>query len=291
MNISRSLTMGIAFVFLLTLSTFSFAADYEKLNATVTQVGTIIDKKINEASGIVASRTNKNLFWVLNDSGNKPYLYGINSKGELLCTLKSMGVKNHDWEDIAAFRYKGVSYILIADIGDNRAKRKKYRLHFMKEPNINEISKTISLRPAWSTKFTYEDGARDCESIAVDVTHKKILLLSKRDTPPVLYELPLKKKDKKAVAKRVGLFKIIPQPTAMDIAADGHSAVVLTYHDAYYFHFLNTVDWSEALLSTPKKIQLPYLRQGESICFDAVGKSIYITSEKVPAPLLKVDIK
>jgi len=106
-----------------------------------------------------------------------------------------------------------------------------------------------------------------------------------------LYELPLKKNDKKAVAKKVGLFKTIPQPTGMDISIDGHSGVVLTYKDAYYFHFLNAVDWSEALLSTPKKIVLPYLRQGESVCFDTEGKSIYITSEKVPAPLLKVNLQ
>ncbi len=77
-------------------------------------------------------------------------------------------------------------------------------------------SSPVSIKPSWSIAFTYEDGPRDCESVAVDIVNEKILLLSKRDQPPVLYEIPLNKQ-KNIVAKRLGEIKTLPQPTQNDI--------------------------------------------------------------------------
>ena len=40
-------------------------------------VGTVAFAEINEASGMVASRKNPNVFWVHNDSGDGPYVYAL----------------------------------------------------------------------------------------------------------------------------------------------------------------------------------------------------------------------
>jgi hypothetical protein len=151
--------------------------------------------------------------------------------------------------------------------------------------------------------YTYEDGPRDCESVAVDVVNKKILLLSKRDNPPVLYELLLTKQ-KNAVARRCAEIKPLPQktqdnadfskhsnqPTAMDISSDGLSAVVLTYDSAFYFSKKESADWSTVFSGSPKEISYPPLRQAESVCFNRDGSSIFITSEQLPAALFKIDV-
>ena len=276
------------------------------------QVGEITDKKIPEASGIAESRRQNGVFWIINDGGNDTSIFAIDGPGKGIGRLEVEGVKNKDWEDIAAFTLKEKPYLLIADFGDNDAKRKKYRLHFIKEPKAKHLNpkKSFSVKPDWSLEFTYEDGPRDAESIAVDVKHKKIYILSKRDQPPVLYELPLQKKPKKlkAVAKRIGDLKELKstavndirslkyatftnKPTAMDISSDGLSAVVLTYINAYYYRVEDLQGGRSLFSSKPHTITLPYLKQAEAVCFDQSGENIYITSEKLPAPLIKINLR
>ncbi len=77
----------------------------------------------------------------------------------------------------------------------------------------------------------------------------------------------------------------------MDISRDGQSLIVQTYASAYYFKIRNESNWLTLLSTDPKEITLPYLKQAESVCFNEDGTSIYVTSEKLPAPLLKVDLK
>ena len=268
--------------------------------------GRISDRHLGEISGIAVSRINKDILWVINDSGNSASVYALNPAGKLICTVDIKGVSNNDWEDIASFEYEGKPYILIADVGDNFARRSKCFLHFVEEPDLKKFQgqASLSITPSWSITYTYEDGPRDCESVGVDTVNEKILLLSKRNVPPVLYELPFKK-DKHAVAKR--LTEIVPlpqrndvimdfgvttnQPTGMDISADGLTAVVLTYGNAFYYIRKPSEEWSDVFKSRPEEIIIPRMRQAESICFSRDGSGIYITSEQLPAPLYKIDIK
>ena len=211
---------------------------YRMIEADIISSGTIYDRDIGEASGIAASHIHEDLVWVINDSGNSASIYALNPKGKVLGTLNMEGISNNDWEDLASFKYEGKPYILIADIGDNAARRKACFLHFLEEPDIEKTPDrfSLSVKPSWSMTYTYEDGPRDCESVAVDILNEKIFLLSKRDNPPILYELPLTKQEN-AVARRCGEIKPLPrrtqektefskysnQPTAMDISSDGLS--------------------------------------------------------------------
>lgn len=307
-NYIKTLIRSIIFsIFIIIASSCSYTNN-QILNADIINSVTITNVKINEASGIAVSRIQKNIVWIINDSGNSTLVFAVNSKGNHLGTLNIQGVKNNDWEDMASFKYKNKSYILIADVGDNKAKREKYFLHFIQEPNLEQIShhSLLSIKPSWSIAFTYEDGPRDCEAVAVDIVNEKVLLLSKRDSPPVLYELPLNSK-KIVVAQKIGPIKPLPQakqndirkikyynfttqPTAMDISADNLSVIVLTYVNAYYYNLEKSSDWSSAFLNPPKEIVLPFMQQAESVCFDNSGTSIYVTSEKIPAPLHKVNL-
>lgn len=272
--------------------------------------GTITDEQISEASGITVSRVNPDLIWLNNDSENGAALYGVNEQGKHLATMHISGTTNIDWEDLASFEYNQKSYIVIADVGNNAVERNRYFLHIIQEPKLDLTSdsvNTVNVSPEWSIEFTYEDGARDCEAVAVDIHSKKILLLSKRDKPPVLYELQLNKNPHQ-VAKKLGEISEIPKPvqlrfgsldmlgysnmpTAMDISPDGTKAVVLTYSAAYLFKHNPGSSWLTTFSSSPERITYPLLKQAESIGFDVEGEQIYITSERLPAPILKMPIR
>lgn len=202
-------------------------------------------------------------------------------------------------------KQSGKPCILIGDVGDNLAWRNRYFLHLIKEPDIRKSGDMIhgSIRPSWSISFTYEDGPHDCESVAVDVYGEKILLLSKRDNPPVLYELPLREQEN-AVAGKCVKGKNDPGPaakgnehtgytrysTGMDISPDGMSAVVLTYTGAFYIRRNRDTGWATAFSGPKKKIMFAHLPQAECICFNKKGTGIYITTEQLPAPLIGIDL-
>jgi hypothetical protein len=276
--------------------------------ADVKKVGTISANYLGEVSGIAMSRHSEDIFWVLNDSGNSASVYAIRQDGKPVGIVNIEGVSNNDWEDIATFEFKGRPYIVVADVGDNFAKRSKCFLFFIEEPDTKRIRENspITLKPSWTITFTYEDGPRTFEAVAVDTLTGKILLLSKRDRPPVLYELPLTMKtEKNAVAKRVTVIKPLPQKrqgigdfltvsnmtTAMDISSDGLNAVVLTYAGAYLYRKEKDEDWSKAFSANPVEITLPVMPQQESICFMRDALTMLVTTEQLPAPLYKVELK
>lgn len=270
-----------------------------------TSAYTLVDPDIDEASGIVASQQHPGVYWIVNDGGNGPYVFASNEQGASLSRLHIDGVQNVDWEDLAIYSDASGNWLVIADVGDNRAVRGEVRLHFVAEPKV--LQAEMSLRVERTLTFTYEDGPRDVESVAIDVARQQLLLLSKRDFPPVLYQLSLMGSDRQ-VAQRMGAINTLPQqanpdprhahylsygtqPTAMDISPQGDVAVVLTYTGAYRFDRSQGEDWLAVLSKPDRVIALPYLYQAESVAITADGQHVLATSEKLPAPLVKVGLQ
>ena len=90
-------------------------------------------------------------------------------------------------------------------------------------------------------------------------------------------------------AKAVGTLKI-PTITAMDISPDGLRAIILTYGHACEYTRKPDEKWADAFAREPRWITMPARLQGESICYGADGKTIYLTSEKTPTPLVEVPV-
>ena len=258
-------------------------------------VGNLANQQISEASGLASSGLYPGALWVINDGGNDPLLYTIGIDGADLGAFRVEGASSHDWEALGSFRLQDTAYLLIADVGDNWEQRKTYTLYVVKEPSITATG--LGNQPvagiAWQIQFTYEDGPRDCEAVAVDTAGQRVLLLTKRSLPPVLYELPLKPADPDtpALARRLTTIPHFSSPTAMDIAPDGLSAVVLTYNNAYLFSRSQKEDWAAAFNKKPRPLNFNQLNQQEAICFGFYGKSVYVTSEQLPAPLVRIDLE
>jgi hypothetical protein len=285
-------------VCLLALSTTRCASPKITLGP-VAQVGEIQNMLITECSGMAPSHSTDNVLWMLNDSGNDPIIFAVSPQGDALATVRVEGVTNRDWEDIASFKMDGHTYLMICEVGDNDAVHETCDLHVVKEPALD----ATSVVPAWTIHFKYEDGPRDCESVFVDAINQRILLLSKRNKPPVLYELPLKPLDPAAVqtAKRVGDVLTMPQPregetkwvnmpTSMDMSPDRTMLAIQNYNKLLVYTRPRGGSWLDTLATKPIVLYLPPLKQMEAICFSRDSQSIYVSTEKLPAPILRLDV-
>ena len=277
---------------------------------SATYAGRLEDPELTEVSGLTASGREPDLLWALNDSSNEPSLYALKKDGGRRGRLRVRDTQNFDWEALARFEKDGAPYLLIGDIGDNGSTRDHISFYAVKEPLLGPegLAANASVPVAFTIDARYEDGPRDAEAMAVDPRSQQILILSKRTVPPVLYSLPLEATEPSqvAMAKRVGIVDRLPapteqdleeggflgryysQPTALRLADDGRSAVVLTYKDAYEFPRNPNESWAEALAQRPRRIPLPPLEQAEAAALDPRDGSLWVTSEKRPAPLFHV---
>ncbi len=271
----------------------------------VHQIGRIESRQLVECSGIDASPTTNDLLWAINDGGNGPYLYAVGSDGRNRGRFRVVGAQNRDWEGVATFLWRGEAMILIADCGDNRRQYATHTLYAVKEPRLSASpsARSETVPVAWQIRFRYPDGNHDAEGVAVDQAAGEVLLLTKRDTPPLLFALPLgASASRTAVTARLvaavdripeptphdrqqayGIFR--SQPTAIDLSPDRTVMAVLTYKHAYLFRRKPTIPWTTALQQQPIVVELPLpetcpvLTQREAICFSRDGASLLVTSE------------
>ena len=266
-------------------------------------VGKLESKKLDEASGIQAG--SDGVFYLHNDDG--AHLFAIDATGAHLGRMKVENAKNRDWEDITRVIGEDGPLLVIGDIGDNHNGRKKVRLYFVREPAKGNYKK--KLKPVHRLDVRFEDGPRDVESMAYDVAGDMILFLTKRDRPPRLYAIPLDlallkdeleadflaevpgfrpptRSDILESPKR-GLW--VSQPTGMDISADGRKAAVLTYRSLYVFERGPDETWAQAFQRQPTEYPGPPGLHDEAVGFSHDQKSIYVTTERRPAPLYRLD--
>lgn len=257
-----------------------------------------------ETSGLAASRRTPGLLWTHDDSGGEPVLHAVEENGRRRGSVKLIGVRNEDWEDVAACELDGKPWLLVGDVGDNDAKRPHVVVHALEEPKTEHLipQGDLSLKPAFSIRIVYPDGPRDCESVAVDAAERMVYLLTKRDPVPRLYRVPFAATsgNRATLAEFVGTVPHIPQPTAlqrgikghlgrrraevcaMDFAADARSAVVLTYGAVLYFEKSPDQSWMQALAQRPQLLPAHDLPQAEAACFSPDGAKIYVASEMSP---------
>ncbi|MGD8345166.1 MAG: hypothetical protein PVI38_07105 [Desulfobacterales bacterium] len=259
------------------------------------RAGKLENPQLKEVSGLAASSLYPGLLWAINDGGDDPLLYAVGNDGADLGTFRVEGARNYDWEALASFRLQDSAYLLIADIGDNWEQRQTVTLYVVKEPSITAtgLDSDTAVPIAWQIHFTYEDGPQDCEAAAVDPGTQSVLLLTKRGLSPTLYEIPLQPAAASAplVARRLASVPHFNWPTDMDLSPDGLAAIVLTYNHAYLFRRKPGDDWSEAFEKRPRRLRFETLMQQEAACFGFYGQSVWVTSERWPAPLVRIELE
>lgn len=274
--------------------------------STSERVAVLDDKRIKESSGLCLGGRDPSIFWTLNDSGGEPCVFAIDRGGKTRAKVRVRDAANFDWEDIALGKdEKGAPALFIGDIGDNLQMRPTIQVYQIPEPEINEpgkvVEETISAAPViW--RVSYPDGKHNAESLLVDPKTNRLHILTKsEDGPSALYVFPqpMQKEVSMTLEKVAELTfpKLIragkrPHDNCMTTAAgfspDGARLVVATYSSLYEWKLSPDQPLADALNQPPARIEPELLRQLEGVCYDGDNLTLWLTSEHLPAPLLRV---
>ena len=254
---------------------------------------------LNEVSGLAQSRTNPGVFWVHNDSGDEPRIYAVGRSGAWLGTYTLAGAAAIDWEDMAIGpAASGRSYLYLADIGDNNARRSSVRVYRVNEPVVgaNQSPVTGTLPSVTSYDFVYDDGPRDAEGFMVDPLTNDFYIVSKREPDGNhLYRAVSPSANRMNTLERVGGFSTTGT-TGADISPDGLQVLIRRYSStidassppALAGSYWRRPDKSVSLVTLLKQpgqtVPLVAETQGEAIAFAADGQGFYTTSEHGSMP-------
>jgi hypothetical protein len=266
-----------------------------------TQITVLKDKAIKESSGIAASRNVPSVYWTHNDSGDGPFIYAFDTRGNSRGVWRITGATAHDWEDIAAGPgpKAGTSYLYIGDIGDNRERRDEVVVYRMPEPSLNAgtrlKSKATPTAPADAFRLRYPDGSHDAETLLVHPQSGNIYIVTK--TPfanPGIYEAAAPLAAGRTITlNRVGTLEV-PNLlggiiTGGAISPDGRRVAFCDYMQGYEAVLADDKASFDTIWKQPlTSISLGSRKQGEAITYRLDGKALLMTSEGSPMPLLQV---
>lgn len=247
-------------------------------------LNTIMDipMELREVSGL-AIDNEQNIFWMVNDSGNKPILYGLDENGAIIKEI-NIRAKNRDWEDLTV---DNEGNIYIGNFGNNTNDSKNLSILKISKDSLNANLKfitpeKISFTYPNQTKFPPKRDSRyfDCESMIFFKDSLYIFTKSRSSNnkgKTNLYQLPSKKGKYKA--KHISTFNTCDENscwvTSADINDDGSKIALLTENSVFIFSNFNTTDFFK---SEMKRYSFNHISQKESVCFKN-DSTLYIADE------------
>lgn len=247
-----------------------------------------------EVSGLVESGRLPGYFWALNDSGNAPELIAFDREGVRHARVRLGGVRNVDWEDLAAYQVDGVPMLAIADCGDNFKRREQVQLILLPEP---DPLLDASVLPQQVRTLRYPDGARDCEALVAEADGQRFLLIDKGESRTHVYATEGDRERLQRIAEIQHRHPQAPPPvlpisgryrgaiSAADLDATGLRLLVLTYTHWLVYQRAPGEPWASALARVPISQSLPRIRGLEAAAWDSSG-GIWVSGEGQPVPLL-----
>ncbi|MEO1451371.1 MAG: hypothetical protein AAFV07_17700, partial [Bacteroidota bacterium] len=133
-----------------------------------------------------------NSWWLLNDSGDGPYLYEVHPEtGELQRKITITQADNVDWESMT----QDSSYIYIGDTGNNKGKRQDLRLFRISKADLDS---TLTKIPAQTIAYHYPEQQHfdgrphpfDCEGIVTDSSFIYLFTKNRNNSNSYLYRIP-----------------------------------------------------------------------------------------------------
>ena len=236
-----------------------------------------LSKSLKEVSGNEMI-FNSDLIWMINDSGNKPEVFGVNQQGKIEKVVK-VKAKNHDWEDLTSDE-KGNLYI--GDFGNNNQKRKKLTILKIENQDLLttdkvEVDKISFEYPKLSGK---KKVSFDAEGFFYHQDYFYIFTKSRAKKNlgrTLLFKVP--NKIGKHVAEFVSEYSFCNSTdcriTAADISSDGKNVVLLNHENVFMLTNFIGDDFFSGVL---KKIPFEHTSQKEGVCFKD-DNTLFITDE------------
>src|SRR3954468_13709738 len=233
-----------------------------------------------ELSGLVLSRSQPNVLWTHNDSGDRARVLAVAPDGRQLADLDVAGADAVDWEDIAATK----DALYLGDIGDNDAARETIAVYRTREPRLPATG------PLEAQRFTlrYPDGARDAEALLVDPTDGSLVIVTKdvRGASRIYTAANPSATDvttlRLAGTLALGLGEAV---TAGDVSADGRTVALRTYDRAFVWTRRPGRSVPATMRGKPctPRVGLLAEGQGESLALTRDGRMFYTVPEGASA--------
>lgn len=266
-------------------------------------VGQLKDPAIAESSGIVASRTSPGIYWTHNDSGDGPFIYAFDERGNRKGVWRVTGASAVDWEDIAAGPgpRTNLSYLYVGDIGDGDGQRSEVRIYRLPEPVVT-VADVVSTKgkprltePAETFRLRYPDGKHDAEALLVHPTTGNLYVVTKVPfVNPMVYEAaaPLRSTGVTTMTRlgRLNVPSLLGGIiTGGDISPDGRRVALCDYLQGYEMVLRDSTTAFDTIWTQPMtSFSLGKRKQGEAIGYSADGKSFLATSEGSASPVIRV---
>ncbi|HSE16203.1 MAG TPA: hypothetical protein VLB46_04075 [Pyrinomonadaceae bacterium] len=268
-----------------------------------TTIAAIKDKSVTESSGLVASRTTPGAYWTHNDSGDGPFIYAFDTRGESFGTFRVNGAHARDWEDMAAGPgpQANRSYLYIGDIGDNDGVRPEVIVYRFAEPSLSATTRRFTKNRPGSTeaaeaiRLKYPDGPRDAEALLVHPRTGNLYIVTKvLLANPGVYEAVAPFKPGQAITmRRVGEPRVPSlfggAITGGSISPDGRRLALCDYFQGYELVLpAGTSNFDDIWKQKMIGFDLGKRKQGESIAYRLDSKALLATSEGKQPPLIMV---
>jgi len=281
------------------------------------RVATLADTRIRESSGLARSLRHQGIFWTMNDSGGEPCVFAIDQQGRTRAKVRVADAVNFDWEDLASGLDEQQRPVLyIGDIGDNFHARPTVQIYRIPEPDIAAegaaVAETLSAA-SMHWHVVYPEGPKNAEALLVHPRTRRLHLITKSDDGrSTMYAFPegldvlaaadlgLENKHlpvrMEVVGRLVfpGLARAGKRPkddllcTGAAFSPDGTRLIASTYSSLYEWRLPAGQATVEALARPPLRLVPELLRQLEAVTYDADGQTLWLTSEHLPAPLIRV---
>jgi len=282
---------------------FSVVVALSQVYGPPTTITTIKEKSITESSGLAASRSTPGAYWTHNDSGDGPFIYAFDTRGDSLGIFRVTGAQARDWEDMAAGPGPDASksYLYLGDIGDNNEARDEVVVYRVPEPSLTAATRKLtktrpgSTEPAEAIRLKYPDGKHDAEALLVHPTTGNIYIVNKVPIAnPVVYEAVAPFTAGKLVTmRRIGEIRV-PSifggvVTGGSISPDGRRVALCDYFQGYEIVLpASSRDFNDIWKQKMIGFDLGKREQGESITYRLDGKAFLATSEGKQSPLIQV---
>jgi hypothetical protein len=210
------------------------------------RTGTFQHPRLNESSGVTASRRQPGILWTLNDSSNEPLIFATDTLGRDHGAFTVTDARNGDWEAIALGPCGKRECLYIADTGDNGRSRRTVRLYRVPEPLLPADSPRT--RPAEVLELRYPGGSRDVEAVFVAGDGAAYLITKTRGGSVRVFRAPASAwgGGNTVAAEAVGKLPIesnglADMVTDAAISPSGERVAVRTYRSIYLFGFVRQV--------------------------------------------------
>jgi hypothetical protein len=253
--------------------------------------GQIVDERVGESSGLVASRRDPGRLWTHNDSDTPPMLFCVEADGTSCGGWTVAGATNVDWEDIAAGPGPdaGVRYLYIGDIGDNTQSRADVVVYRVVEPTVTASDRdgtTATTAPATAIRLRYDDGPHNAESLMVHPVTGDIYVVVKEVGDSTVYRAA----PGDGILTRVGTLGLglFGLATGADISPDGRRVAVCTPVGGYELTLADGAPFDSIWDGEARPVTFPALDQGEGIAYRLDGDALFVSSEGYPSPLYEL---